>query len=44
MCLRVTRASESEKKRDMGMKRESIKMMKMIEMKRGKEKDAGEKR
>jgi hypothetical protein len=41
MCLCVTTASENEK-RDMGMKKESIKMMKRIEMKREKEKDDGE--
>jgi hypothetical protein len=40
MCLRVTTASESEKK-DTGIKKESIKMMKM---ERGKEKDKGERR
>jgi hypothetical protein len=46
MCLRVTTESESEK-RDMEIKKESIKMMemmKMTKMKRGKEKDEGERR
>ena len=43
MCLRVTTASESEK-RDMEMKKDSIKMMKMMKMERGREKDEGERR
>lgn len=43
MCPRVTTASESER-RDMEMEKDSIKMIKMIKMKRGKDEDKGERK